>query len=133
MLKARERHKAKPFRPRFSVKMLWILVTLLCAYLACWTPTSQRGVPDVVKHVFASADSEQSIASIATSRNATMIVPLIVAINEREIKIPRGDRTWGRCLLYRRYYFWFFGYVAQLPYQRTLDSSPVLTLRTHAH
>ncbi len=31
-----ERDKAKRWRPRWSVRMLLIVVTLVCAYLACW-------------------------------------------------------------------------------------------------
>lgn len=37
----------KRFRPRFSIRTLIIVVTLICCYAACWGPTKTRGVRDV--------------------------------------------------------------------------------------
>ena len=41
----------KWFRPRFSVRVLLIVLTLICAYLACWKPTKERGVRDAMNMV----------------------------------------------------------------------------------
>ena len=82
----------KRWRPRFSVRTLVILVTLVCCYAACWGPTKTKGVEDVDNHVWPASHEAVS---------ATM--PLVV-----EIKWFGG----------RLYYFWFFGYVAKLPYER---------------
>ena len=38
----------KRWRPRFSVRMLLIVVTLVCAYLACWKATIRCGIADVM-------------------------------------------------------------------------------------
>ena len=72
-----------------------ILVTLVCCYAACWGPTKKWGTEDV------------SPLGVAPS---VPVAPLIVAS-------PQHD--WDRqpfCET-RHYYFWFFGYVAKLPYE----------------
>jgi hypothetical protein len=37
---------AKRWRPRFSVRTLVIVVTLVCCYFGCWEITKRYGVPD---------------------------------------------------------------------------------------
>ena len=83
------------FRPRFSIRTLAIVVTLVCMYAACWGPTKREGVNLV-------ATSGRQGCTI--SRSA--VAPLVVAIHESDGK--------------QRYYFWFFGYVAKLPWEREL-------------
>ena len=61
-------------------------------------PTKTKGVGDVDKYV-----SEHTL----DYGYETAIAPLIVSSTELEV---------------HRYYFWFFGYVAKLPYERTLIS-----------
>jgi hypothetical protein len=93
--------------------VLLILVALVCAYLACWKPTKEQGVKDVAEHVQpiplleAPFDVRQSNAQI---HNTTTIAPLVVGIDEVGLKSA-----------YRRYYFWFFGLVARLPYERDIE------------
>ena len=41
-----EQDKAKRWRPRFSVRTLLILVTLVCAYFGAWQITSRYGIKD---------------------------------------------------------------------------------------
>jgi hypothetical protein len=84
----------KRFRLRFSICTLAIFVTLVCCYAACWGPTNTRGVEDVVWH-----------QAITHPVEVSTTIPLVVGINSLE-----GTR---RC-----YYFWFFGYVAKLPWER---------------
>jgi len=88
--------KAKRWRPTFSLSKMVIMVSLVCCYVACWGPTKTRGVFDVHYHVGPSWLTEPSVS-----------LPLV-------IRIVRGSS-------HRDYYFWFFGYVAKLPYEREID------------
>ena len=97
------RENTKRFRPRWSVRILLIAITLICAYLACWGPTKRQGAEDVAKYLH--LGNSHYICSAE--------MPLVVGA-EAEIYgyVPvRG----------RRYYFWFFGYVAKLPYERDVS------------
>ena len=42
-----DKPKRRRWRPRFSVRTLVILLTLVCCYAACWGPTKRHGVDDV--------------------------------------------------------------------------------------
>ena len=88
----------KRFRLRFSIRTLAILVTLICMYAACWGPTKSRGIPQVQR-------DRGAFRPVA-------IAPLIVA-SDGWIK-REGDYL----LVRRRYHFWFFGYIAKLPWER---------------
>ena len=124
-MKTHERHKAKWFRPRFSVRVLLIVLTLICAYLACWNPTKEQGVRDVLKHVndvyYRRLVVHKGIEREAY--HAAMAIPLVVRTDEREV-----DGWLATGPSYRRYYFWFFGYVARLPYERKLGRNMVREL-----
>jgi hypothetical protein len=106
--------KAKRWRPRFSVRTLAIVVTLVCVYLACWHATKTRGVDDVARHVAvmgAQKCEKYGVDGDALSElqrvdafGATANVPFIV-------DVPPVLLLYDRC-----YYFWFFGYVAKLPW-----------------
>lgn len=135
----------KWWRPRFSVRSLVIVITLVCCYAACWGPTKSRGIEEVRQFVFlvstVSADANDHTEEIERfearfephgrvlrsrfimdppdpdvverlheSFNASATVPLVLGIT--------SQRT--RC-----YYFWFFGYVAKLPYEREISVSPL--------
>jgi len=93
--------KAKRWRPRFSVRTLVIVVTLVCCYAACWGPTNRRGKGDV--RYAPRPDGREGNHGVATFA----IAPLFI---RREEPYTRE----------RSYYFWFFGYVAKLPYEREL-------------
>ena len=109
----------KRFRPRFSIRTLAIVVTLVCCYAACWGPTKRRGVVDVYSHTNANG-----VAS--GYRDASAAAPLVVGINDSPQGMfvsPRGAYTATTSVTTtRRYYFWFFGYVAKLPYEREVES-----------
>jgi len=112
----------KRWRPKFSLRTLVVLVTLVCCYAACWGPTTTRGVEDVCKYVINSdAIWEVDCGVVAASRELYSLellsnarsIPLIVQVEEEgdfQIVPTRHNR----------YYFWFFGYVAKLPYERDL-------------
>ncbi|HUG71763.1 MAG TPA: hypothetical protein VMM76_28725 [Pirellulaceae bacterium] len=106
--------KPKRWRPRFSVRTLAIVVTLVCAYAACWGPTEKRGVRDVSRLAFLgttglSSGNAEVDAGLAEFFSASPALPLVVGI-DWEFDLPPT----------RHYYFWFFGYVAKLPYEREL-------------
>lgn len=92
----------KRWRPRFSVRTLVVLVTLACCYAACWRATKTRGVADVTQHV--------STNPFLIDPHSVAWLPLMV---KTDVSTPFGgdDRV-------ELYYFWFFGYVAELPYKR---------------
>ena len=94
---AREQNSPKRWRPRWSVRILLIVITLICAYFACWGPTKRQGVEYVRHQVYKFKFDIEAVA------------PLLVKADD----------------FYRRsYYFWFFGYVAKLPYERELPDDP---------
>ena len=103
----------KRWRPRFSLRTLVILVTLVCCYAACWVPTRDDGIPEVEKLV------GESLAW--SGMDTSMVAPLIIAVDG--IQMAQIVSTNSHVLLggeRRRYYFWFFGYVAKLPYERDM-------------
>ncbi len=103
--------KRRWWRPRFSIRVLLILMTLVCAYSACWWPTKSRGVNDVARRVCREMgfDLAQDYAVSNTWAHsmfdAAAFPPLVVGISRRDSRS-------------RHYYFWFFGYVAKLPYEQ---------------
>ena len=99
--------KVKRWRPKFSVRTLAILLTLVCVYLACWGPTKTRGRAQVEK-----------VAKL-WSADSSAIAPLIVAVEGTKFVARVQVRQ-------RRYYFWFFGYVAKLPYEREVPPQPLV-------
>ena len=112
----------KRFRPRFSVRTLVIVVTLVRCYAACWGPTKRRGVDDVGEHVRPTPVYSSGTMSILYFQqtglwpNSSAVAPLIVGIN-----------TW-QAPGQRKYYFWFFGYVAKLPWEREIEQPAVRVL-----
>ncbi len=110
----------KRWRPRFSVRTLVVLVTLVCLYAACWGPTKTRGVADVARHV--NGAEEEGLSTVEEKYAAAIrmlskgggwrpsaTLPLVVGINETRPPFVNTNRA---------YYFWFFGYVVLLPQER---------------
>ncbi len=103
----------KRWRPRFSVRTLVIVVTLVCCYAACWGPTKGRGVADVRKRSTGFA-FENNIGQPVTYA----VAPLLVKTDEPfVVETTQGGAVENDHRLLK-YYFWFFGYVAKLPYER---------------
>jgi len=63
----------KRWRPKFSVRTLATLRTLVCGYAACWGPTKKQGVQDL--HNAHWEDAEGIYC------RATATAPLIVALD----------------------------------------------------
>jgi hypothetical protein len=107
------RQKARRWwRPKFTLKALVALVTLMCAYLACWGPTQGRGIVDVARRIVSELPPLGWVRQdFVDTLDAASPMPLIVSVN-------RGDYS---C---REYYVWFFGFTARLPYSRSLPPAP---------
>ena len=86
-----------------------IVVTLVCCYAACWGPTKTRGVEDVWSLVDEGRTNWVGDVSIkiwsVDSLQVSACFPLFVRATQ--------DKT-------HAYYFWVFGYVAKLPYERVV-------------
>jgi hypothetical protein len=97
--------KPKRWRPRFSVRMLVSLVTLVCCYAACWGPTKRQGVHDV-RLLVKSSGYHSNVGE------PFPVIPLLVTVEPARI----GDMDVLRGTLLRRCrFFWFFGYVILFP------------------
>jgi hypothetical protein len=93
---------------------LVVLVTLVCFYAACWRVTRLSGTEDIES--FAVAVAMQSPAPfIVTARYSLLTGRLIVDPDGKRVGMT-GTSPHEVDL----YYFWFFGYVAKLPYEREI-------------
>jgi hypothetical protein len=104
---SKQHNKAKRWRPRFSVRTLAILITVVCCYAACWGPTKRQGV----------RDAAEKTARFSTGYRSTYSATAPLIVRGREVRLT----TSGTLVTFYwtdRYYFWFFGYVAKLPYER---------------
>jgi hypothetical protein len=97
----------KLWRPRFTIRTLAIVVTLVCAYLACWMPTRREaariGSPENPTPWF-NSDAGRACTIID---NAYSPVPFGVSQVEWE---PEASTK-----VKRQYYLWFFGHKRPLP------------------
>jgi hypothetical protein len=100
-----QQDKPKRWRPRFSVKTLVVIVTLVCCYAACWGPTKSWGVNDALTK--GEATRANSIV-----HDTYPVIPLVICVDWTcgpPMQPKLGER--------RDYFFWFFGYVAKF-YER---------------
>ena len=99
----------KRWRPRFSVRTLVIVVTLVCCYLGAWEATKTWGIPAIPVSAYQ--------ASQLTSPCPFVIVnPEDLFTNIAELLGDSRAAAEGD----REVYFWFFGYVAKLPYEQEI-------------
>jgi len=103
--------KPKRWRPRFRLRTLVVLVSLVCCYAACWGPTKRRGERDVHDHIWRIERRSLGFFPSSAVPSACASLPLIVHINRYD---------WSDMSTNRHYYFWFFGYVAKLPCEREI-------------
>jgi hypothetical protein len=101
--------KPKRWRPRFSVRTLVVVVTLMCCYAACWGPTKRQGVEDVYRHAYSESAGREHGPPPIFYTSATG--PFVVGIDQFT---GSPDR--------REYYFWFFGLIAKLPIEREVHA-----------
>ena len=106
--------KPKRWRPRSSVRTL--VATLVCLFFGCWLLTARSGVKDVVAHVKAvSPPLQVHYVIFATIENQSAVLPFVVLVDQWHGTPAEPFKTQRQC------YFWFFGYVAKLPYERELE------------
>mgnify|MGYP001336794457 CR=1 FL=1 len=108
---------AKRWRLRFSVRTLVIVVTLLCCYLGAWEATKTWGIPAIQ-------------VSAYQASQLTSPCPFVIVDPEDSFKTIAASLSdnWDAAGEDREVYFWFFGYVAKLPYERVLEMIPTVPL-----
>ncbi|HUG67170.1 MAG TPA: hypothetical protein VMM76_05440 [Pirellulaceae bacterium] len=121
--------KPKRWWPRFSIRTLVIVVTLVCLYLGCWVETTKYGIPAVADHIrhpaFLGPDGERFDieGSWPTYGQPTSPLPFLVTVSTRtwvlvdangveleDVNATHPFATAGEPDG-REYYLWFFGYV----------------------
>ena len=93
------------FRPRFTVRTLAIVVTLVCAYFATWEATKRYGA---VFH------AERSPLPFFVIRDVAIELPTPPVDPRPSRYVPNYQRV-------QRYYLWFFGGEIQLFETPTTD------------
>lgn len=104
-----DNNKAQRWRPQFSMRMLFIVATLVALYFGSWELTKQQGIGLVAP--------ETRDADIGTSRPLpfdSSPAPFVVS-RERYYAIPP---KYGDC---REYHLWFFGHTARLPFESEVE------------
>ena len=101
--------KPKRWRPRFSIRTLVVFVTLACCYLGAWEATKTWGIPAIPVSAYQ--------ASQLTSPCPFVIVNPEDSFNNIAKLLGDSSDVAGED---RGVYFWFFGYVAKLPYEREI-------------
>jgi hypothetical protein len=106
----------KSWKPRFSLRMLAILVTLTCAYLGAWTSTKRWGVPAVVESAEDEARRAGPWALIITEAKSPF--PFVVAIAQDRDRWEIGpfDHDAPPLDSYRRHFIWCFGLMHDVPF-----------------
>jgi hypothetical protein len=110
----------KRWRLRVSIRALLFLVTLACAYAACWKPTQSKGPQDLFREL--TANDPRFGGKIPYRPGGTDSVvgmkpmaPLLVSADRVENPIP--------LLVRREYYLWCFGILIQFRYQHAVKPS----------
>ena len=93
-----------------------IVVTLVCCYLGLWEATKRRGVEDVTRGPDEryrrsvqeyKAKNDKPWYTVDKMHDVSAIAPLFLRLRNEGVLIGPRDT----------YYFWFFGYVAELPFE----------------
>jgi hypothetical protein len=102
------------------MRFLLVFVFLLCAYLACWWPTRKWGPRDVAEYKLRNQlndpnQLQEAVLSLHWLYKARM--PLIVTSHE--------GSTFNSEVINenRQYYFWLFGSVWKLPFERRFTNN----------
>jgi hypothetical protein len=110
----------KLWRPRYSVRTLAILVTLVCAYFGAWEITKSYGVPVI----------QQSPVSFPIITEALSPMPFVI----RQHEVDAAFST----VIMQRYYLWIFGvkialprWDSQLPMPEIFFPSQAIAFKTH--
>ena len=124
---------------RFSLRQLWIGLTILCVVLGLWTATATRGVRDDQRRLAGElsakiADSQAKHAFMEPPSFETgggfAALPLVVAIRVKHDwgLLPNSNIADGT--IRQAHFLWFFGLTVRLPdsavayYSRSPKSQP---------
>lgn len=95
------------FRPRFALRTLFIVLTLVpCAYFGAWGMTKRYGVPNIT-------DVRQYPHSFPLITDAWSPMPFVVRQDE-------ADLVSGNLVRVQRFYLWIFGLKWALPWTHQL-------------
>ena len=101
-------------RPRFSIRTLLVLVTLVGVYFGCWEVTKRRGLESAV-----GSDDDTLTFPFDSSPGPFVITRMRYRLHGvARVSFPGIGATPFRADAHREYYGWFFGYVAKLPFER---------------
>ena len=106
------------FRPRFSVRTLAIVVTLVCLYFGAWDLTKRRGIPDQTVEMpgyIVHQPTTGRLIHIKDSGVAAVVTagsPAPFAIWTEELLV---DEKTGNIKHVRRHYVWLLGPMIKLP------------------
>lgn len=103
----------KQRRWQISLRLLVIITTLICVYFGCWRATTINGVDAVSQWLTA----ENNGVPVRAGAKA----PLLLAY---EVYHIRTDVSGRQIVCKCRYFFWYFGWVTELPF--TSESARVL-------
>ena|SRR5687768_12195819 len=101
-------------KPRFSIRILAIFVTLVCAYFGAWEATKRCGVTED-HYQFSNLDpwigDERSPMPFVVSRCESARLTIEEFMNPAFITMPPK----------RYYYVWLFGLTIKLPFEGESD------------
>jgi hypothetical protein len=105
-----ETEKTSPRRrPRYSLRLLLILLTIACLYLGCWFPTATSGVRDI---------------NARYSMRSRPVAPLFLVTDIYESRMENGAPPKVVTQRTRIHYFWFFGWTANLGTTQGIHDPP---------
>ena len=103
----------KRWRPRFSLRTLVIVLTLICVYFGAWDATKRFGIPAVSK--VAETDNGEFLLPVLTADSR---LPFCVTVVQEKKPKDRGYPVLAFQYGYRRDYIWIFGWVVHLRDER---------------
>ena len=116
--------KPKRWRPKFSVRTLVIVVTLVCCYLGAWEATKTWGIPAIPVSAYQASELTSPCPFVIVNPEDSSNK---IADSFNEIAKLLGGPVGATGEKQREVYFWFFGYIAKLPYERA-DALPTLLI-----
>jgi hypothetical protein len=99
-------------RPRFSLRTLAIVVTLICAYFGAWEATKRYGVQPTELEIL---ENEGRWVTPDDLGSSYAVIPFVIA---REERVGYS----------KRYYLWLLGPLVKLPFESPLELSRIIEI-----